>query len=349
MEKSYTEQRDIKTIQRTREILEELPPWFREFIRGIESETLPLTRLNYSYDGRVFLHFLLREHPLFSGYPLRDIPVSLMEKLELADLEQYLEYLGYYLTEEDREFENGDHGKARKVASLRALFKYLQKRGLIQKNPTILLSTPKINQKEIIYLSPDEVAKLIDIVESGEGLSEAQLRYHKRTVKRDVAILVLFLTTGIRVSELVGLNIGDVDLENLSFRVTRKGGDRTILYFNYETEKVLSEYLDARKAEGTYALSAPLFLSYKKERIRVRSVENLVKKYAKLAAPLKHITPHKLRSTYGTTLYQETGDIYLVADVLGHKDVNTTRKHYAAISEANRRRAAKTIKLRDDD
>ncbi|MPN16203.1 Tyrosine recombinase XerC [bioreactor metagenome] len=91
-----------------------------------------------------------------------------------------------------------------------------------------------------------------------------------------------------------------------------------------------------------------LFLSLQNRRITVRAVENLVKKYAKLAVPLKNISPHKLRSTFGTTLYRETGDIYLVADVLGHKDVNTTRKHYAAASQDNRRKAAQVVKLRED-
>ena len=84
------------------------------------------------------------------------------------------------------------------------------------------------------------------------------------------------------------------------------------------------------------------------KRLTVRAVENLVKKYAAIVTPQKRISPHKLRSTYGTNLYRETGDIYLVADVLGHKDVNTTRKHYAAVSEDRRRLAAKVVKLRDD-
>ena len=90
------------------------------------------------------------------------------------------------------------------------------------------------------------------------------------------------------------------------------------------------------------------FLSLQNKRITVRAVENLVKKYAKNVTTIKKITPHKLRSTFGTNLYQETGDIYLVADVLGHKDVNTTRKHYAAMKDEHKRKAAKAVKLRED-
>ncbi len=132
----------------------------------------------------------------------------------------------------------------------------------------------------------------------------------------EISPLLYCFTTGIRISELVGLNIADLNFNDLSFRVTRKGGSQSILYFDYETENALNEYLEQRKIQGTYSLAAPLFLSLQGNRITARAVENMVQKYAKLAAPLKHITPHKLRSTYGTMLYQQTGDIYLVADVL---------------------------------
>ena len=115
-------------------------------------------------------------------------------------------------------------------------------------------------------------------------------------------------------------------------------------------EKALRDYIEGSRKhvipqEGH---ERALFYSTQNRRISVSAVENLVKKYSRQVTPLKKITPHKLRSTYGTTLYQETGDIYLVADVLGHKDVNTTRKHYAAQDENRRRRAAKAVRLRED-
>ena len=111
----------------------------------------------------------------------------------------------------------------------------------------------------------------------------------------------------------------------------------------------LKAYLEERANDPTIPKDEhALFLSLQKKRIGVRAVEKLVKKYASIAAPLKHITPHKLRSTFGTNLYRETGDIYVVAAVLGHKDVNTTRKHYAAIQEDIRRTAADKVKLRKE-
>jgi site-specific recombinase XerD len=162
---------------------------------------------------------------------------------------------------------------------------------------------------------------------------------------------MLFLGTGIRISELVGLNNNDLNFKDNSFIVTRKGGNKSILYFDDDVANSLKRYFDYKTESGRQVLEQdPLFLSNQDKRITVRAVENLVKKYAQIVSPLKKISPHKLRSTYGTQLYKATGDIYVVADVLGHKDVNTTRKHYAAISDDTRRNVVGKVKLtRDED
>ena len=162
---------------------------------------------------------------------------------------------------------------------------------------------------------------------------------------------MLFLGTGIRISELVGLNNNDINFKDNSFIVTRKGGSKSILYFDNDVASALSRYLEYKEnnANSANTPASPLFLTNNKNRITVRAVENLVQKYAKIVSPLKKISPHKLRSTYGTALYKATGDIYIVADVLGHKDVNTTRKHYAAISDDNRRGVVGKVKLRPND
>jgi site-specific recombinase XerD len=164
-----------------------------------------------------------------------------------------------------------------------------------------------------------------------------------------LALLTLLLGTGIRVSECVGLDLNDIDFKNGGIRIHRKGGKEVTVYFGTEVEDALLDYLEERNQmiaeEGS---ENALFLSMQKKRIAVRSVENLVKKYSRMVTPLKKITPHKLRSTYGTSLYKETGDIYLVADVLGHSDVNTTKKHYAALEDERRRSARNKVKLRED-
>ena len=151
-----------------------------------------------------------------------------------------------------------------------------------------------------------------------------------------------------RVSECVGLNVDDIDFKTNGLKITRKGGNQVVLYFSDEVKVALADYIEERQ-ENPYLKEEPaLFVSLQNKRITPRAVQNLVKKYASIVTPLKHITPHKLRSTYGTALYRETGDIYIVADVLGHKDVNTTKKHYAAITEDIRKKAADKVKLRFD-
>ena len=219
---------------------------------------------------------------------------------------------------------------------------------MIEKNPAALVPLPKRHEKEIIRLEPNEVAILLDQVEDGTKLTKKELEYHNKTKLRDIALLTLLLGTGIRVSECVGLDISDVNFDVGGIKIRRKGGYEAVIYFGEEVETALLDYMEQRNhiipAKGH---ENALFLSLQNRRMAVRSVENLVKKYASRVTTLKKITPHKLRSTYGTTLYQETGDIYLVADVLGHKDVNTTRRHYAALEDERRRRAANAVHLRE--
>lgn len=335
-----------KTIK-LRELLHDLPPFCNTFFIAMESKTTILTRLNYAYDLRIFFSFLFSECPAFTGKSADTFGVADLEKVAIDDLYFYMDYLNLYENGENKQQENGERGKARKIACLRSFFKHYYKKGMISQNICTLLDTPKLHDKTIVRLEPNEVADLLDAIESGEGLTEKQMQYHKKNVLRDVAIFTLFLTTGIRVSELISINISDLDFSANAFRVIRKGGSAAILYFGEETKKSLQEYLEQRKSAQDYSTSSPLFTSMQGDRLTVRAVENLVKKYTQSAVPLKKISPHKLRSTFGTMLYNETEDIYMVADVLGHKDVNTTRKHYATVSDDIRRRASKAVKLRD--
>ena len=261
----------------------------------------------------------------------------------------YLAHVSYYTAEDNREVVNQDRAKARKLSTIRSFYKYFCKKEKLKNNPPSLVDLPTIREKAIIRLEPNEVAILLDVVQSGDGLTEKQKKYHVRTQKRDLAILTLFLGTGIRISELVGIDMDDINFSANEFSIIRKGGNQDILVFGNEARAALLDYmLERERIIAEEGHEEALFLSLQRKRITVRAVENLVEKYAAIAVPLKKISPHKLRSTYGTTLYRETGDIYLVADVLGHKDVNTTRKHYAAASEDRRRLAAKVVKLRED-
>lgn len=348
-ERTYTEQMNIQNQKKIRELLLELPKFCGDFFRGITPSTSSRTRIAYAYDLRVFFRFLQENNPLFRDKDIRDIPVSVLDELTPLDIEEYLDYVRLYSSGADQSMTNQERGIARKLASLRSFYKYFYKKQLIETNPPALVDNPKIHEKEIIRLDVDEIARLLDQAESGEGLTKNQQRFHKKTKTRDLALLTLLLGTGIRVSECVGLDMNDVDFKNFGIHITRKGGKESVIYFGDEVADALWDYkLEREKTEAKTGSENAFFLSLQKSRMSVRSVEKLVKKYAATVTSLKKITPHKLRSTYGTALYQETGDIYLVADVLGHSDVNTTRKHYAAMADNRRRQAAHAVTLREN-
>lgn len=346
-EHSYHDQVNKENIEKMRAVLQELPKFCKQFFRGIENTTSTRTRLGYALDLRIFFEFIQQNNNSLRRTPIQEYPLSLLDQLGREDIEEYLDYLELYY-KDDKEYRNDERGKSRKLASLRSMYHYFYTSELIEKDVAALVPMPKLHEKEIIRLDPDEVATLLELVENGEELTETEKRYHRVTKTRDLALLTLLLGTGIRVSECVGLNLNDVDFKNGGIRIVRKGGYEAVVYFGEEVEDALLDYWGERthKTAATGHEDA-LFLSMQNKRISVRAVEKLVKKYASKVTSLKKITPHKLRSTYGTNLYRETGDIYLVADVLGHKDVNTTRKHYAAQQEENRRRAAKAVKLRE--
>ena len=347
---SYHEQEDIENTKRIRGILKELPPFCTDFFRGIEPRTSARTRLAYAYDLKTFFDLLKQANPELKSKKLRDLPLSLLDEIKLMDLEEYMEYLKCYSTEKREDLMNTERGIMRKVSTVKSFYNYFYRTERIQNNPASLLQLPKIHEKEIIRLDVDEVARFLDEVEDGECLTEKQKAYHAKTKLRDLAMMTLLLGTGLRVSECVGLNINDVDFRNGGLRIHRKGGKEVIVYFGAEVEYALQDYLSEREhivpEEGS---EEALFLSMQRKRINVRSVEKMVKKYAQIVTPLKKITPHKLRSTYGTNLYRETGDIYLVADVLGHSDVNTTKKHYAALEDERRRSARNKVQLREKE
>lgn len=344
----YYEQKDIENIKKLREMMTTLPPFCTEFFRGIEPRTSTRTRIAYAYDLSVFFDFLKKENPVFSKMERMDLTLDYLDQISVTDLEEYMEYLKYRFNEHNQEIINKERGIMRKISSLKSFYNYFFRTEKLKTNPAALVQLPKLHEKEIIRLDIDEVALLLDAVEQGDGLTDKQKAFHNRTKLRDLALLTLLLGTGIRVSECVGLDLNDIDFKNGGIHIHRKGGKEVTVYFGTEVETALQDYLDERNSiipeEGS---ENALFLSLQKKRMNVRSVENLVKKYARIVTPLKKITPHKLRSTYGTNLYRETGDIYLVADVLGHSDVNTTKKHYAALEDERRRSARNAVKLRE--
>ena len=333
-----------------RAVLSELPRFAGLYFRAMELQTSILTRYGYAIDLRNFFKFLTDQVDTFQSKSPASLTLEDLDRVTALDIELFLEHMSLYTGVDERERENNERAKARKLSAIRSFFKYYHRQELIKNNPASLVDTPKIHEKAIIRLEANEVADLLDIAEAGNGLTERQTAYHEATKVRDTAILTLFLGTGIRISELVGIDIDDVDFASDAFIVTRKGGNQEMLSFGPEVRNALLAYLEQRELVAALPGSeSALFLSMQRKRITARAVENLVKKYSESVINLKHISPHKLRSSYGTALYRESGDIYLVADVLGHKDVNTTRRHYAQMEDDRRRKAASFIRLREED
>ena len=347
---TYYEEVSRQMIKEQRKILEQLPRFVTEFFRGIDATTAPRTRVGYARDIKLFLYFLATTHPDYKGKELKNIPLSLLDELQPADIEEYMEFLKLYTDEDGNEISNSEYGIKRKMSALRVMYQYFYSHERIHNNPASIVNMPKLHKREIVRFDENEMYDFLDKVEMGTNLTKRQLASHEKTKKRDLAMMTLLLGTGMRVSECVGLNIDDVDINSASLRIIRKGGSVDIVYFGYEVEDKLLEYMDER--DEIVALEGhekALFLSSQKKRISVRAVEKMVEKYSRITDTTKHITPHKLRSTYGTQLYRETGDIYLVADVLGHKDVNTTTKHYATVSQDKKQNARNKVKLRDNE
>lgn len=359
----YVEAVKKQNILLLRSMLKKMPPFCTDYFRGIASSTSPRTQAGYCRDIYTFLQFIVMENPIYKDCPIREIPMQVLEELTSADIDEYLDHLNYYVYE-GIEYRNGESAKARKLSALSNMYSFFNRRQMVINNPLNAVERPKLHEKAIITLDQEQIFDLLDAVETPANMTERQKKFHNLTAARDRAILTTFLGTGMRVSELAGLNVTDVDFHNQTFRVVRKGGNESYIYFGEDIREALyyylgiPEYIDEPEDEIAKELSprecllkegkeeSALFLSLRGNRMAVRSIEVMVKKYCTMINTNKKITPHKLRSTYGTALYRETGDIYLVADVLGHKDVNTTKKHYAQMNNENRRRAADIVTLK---
>ena len=347
---TYHELNSRENTRKLREVLDTLPGFCKDYFRAMEPKTSAKTRISYVYDIRLFFTFLCDTNPYFKKMDgIKSICLSDLESLNALDIEEFVEYLKLYEDSDGVTHTNGERGLKRKLASLRSFFNYYYKHEMIKTNPTVIVDMPKLHKKEIVRLDYDEVANLLDYVEhGGENMTGMKKTYFEKNKIRNLALITLLLGTGIRVSECVGLDIEDIDFKNGRIKIIRKGGKEDFVYFGNEVSKALSDYYVEREKIATKpGHEHAFFLSIQKRRITVQAVEDLVRDASIHVTTVKHITPHKLRSTYGTSLYRETGDIYLVAEVLGHNDVNTTRKHYAALEEDRKRLAAKAVTLRD--
>lgn len=348
MKNTYYEERKSKTEYQLEILINELPYFAEEYFIGMETTTSPLTRLGYALDLRIFFDFLCNKLRKFNGLTLHEFTIKHLAIIEAFDIEKFLSYLSNYDLN-GKHYSNSLTTKSRKLATIRSFFKYYYNKNKLSENVASKVSMPKLHEKPIIRLESEEVYDMLNVCENTRLATDRQKAYNEKTKLRDTAILSLFLGTGIRISELVGLDLSSFDFYKNSFIVTRKGGNQSILYFNDDVAIALLEYYEERiKIDVKNDDKNAFFLSLQNRRITTRAVQNLVKKYAMQSAPLKHITPHKLRSTFGTNLYRETKDIYVVAEVLGHKDINVTKKHYADISEEIKKEAVSHVQIKEN-
>ena len=246
-------------------MISELPPFCAEFFRGIENETLIRTRVAYAGDLKNFFGFLIKETENFKRDNIRSLTLSDIDRVSVTDVEIYLSYVTMYVDDDEREKVNQDRAKARKLSSIRALYKYFYKKEKLTHNAPSLVDLPTIRDRAIIRLEPNEVADLLDVVQNGDGLTDKQKAYHKKTQARDLAILTLFLGTGIRISELVGIDMDDINFTSNEFSIVRKGGKQDILVFGDEAREALLQYmLERERIQAAPGHEDALFLSLQK-------------------------------------------------------------------------------------
>ena len=314
---------NINYAKKIDDLLKDMPDFASDFIYNFGKPDKYTTKYQYAYDLKDFLSFMVNFLPEYSEKEMKEITLEDLDKVKPLDINRYLTLL------------SGDNEKGlkettvqRRRATLSSMFRFLVSNEKIKANPVLATKTIDIPEKDLIYLTDEEQELFLKTVLSGAGLSEKSAKVHNRYVDRDIAMFLLLLDTGLRVSEMLSTNICDYDLEKGSVRVKRKGGDIDKVYYSDECASYLDDYFSAQRVK--YELEdvyIPAFTTTTGQRLGVRAVETLVKKYVKLCMPDKEklISPHKLRSSFAMSFYAESDkDILLLKKKLHHKSIRTT-------------------------
>ena len=340
MNKSFRQEENEKNKLKIKKLKEFMPSYVVSYINHINQSTESSTRLKYLHDLYSFLEYIADIKDVEGS--VKDIGIDIIDNLTPDEINDFLNYLEQYEKEGTR-FNNEKISIKRKLSSIRGLYNYLFEMDMITHNPSLKVRIPKPEKKAIMIIDEDESSDLLKAAEFGNNLTGQRKKYHDLYGLRDTTILLVFLGTGIRVSELVGLNINDISLKKHSMKVTRKGNKEDIIYYSDELTEYLRDYLEYRKHQNPVeGHEEALFLSSQRKRMGVRTVELLVKKYSMESGIQGRTTPHSLRRTFGTRLYESSSDLYLVSETLGHASTDTTRRHYARMSE-ERKKAARNI------
>lgn len=314
-------------------IEEELPRFLRQYFVYLKGNILPMSRLAYLRDVRFFFNYLINETDLTKANIAKDITISEIDNIRASDINLFIDYCRKYTVDEGDSivvYENSNKTLARKKSSISVLFKQLYRDGLIKENITDgfdPIRVPKPGEKEIKALQDDEVMIMLDAVTTGSHLTEHEKKYWEKTKLRDKAILVLFLTYGLRLSELEQLNISSFNFSRGDFKIYRKRGKESMMPINRSVEIVVKDYIDNERNPEASDEEA-LFLSLQGKRITSRAIRDLVKKYTSIALSTSRkdgYSPHKLRATAATSLIGRGNSIYDVQALLDHEQVTTTQ------------------------
>ncbi len=346
---NYFEERDLINREQLKTLLYMLPDYCNEYVISLESRGLStLTRLNYVSDLTIFFEYLAG-----TVKDMKNISLKTLEELKKIDFQEFLssQANGRRVIKDGKESisKSGIKAQARKLSSIKSLYKYLFDNDLIKVNNSTKVESPKIPKIDNVIkrLDNQEKTELLKSPDASGIFDTRQTEYLKNTIERDRAIISMFLATGIRVSELVGLDLENLNIDKQFFDIRRKGGKEERLYIGDDLVEILYIWLKKRESLKLPNSEKALFISLQRKRMGVSAVEKMISKYAYAVIGRKS-SPHKLRATYGTELYQITGDIYKVAKALGHSSVETTRQHYADFDESQKKDIAGKVKVGQD-
>ena len=332
---SYHAQQTDKINEKIQTLFSSMPKYIPAFMNAKNDKWEPRTKLAYLQDLSIFFEYLVQKNPYIKTYT--DVSYEILDALNADDIADYGVWLDSYKIN-GKKHRNGPSGKRRKYAALSSFYNYLVRTEKCKRNPVMLIDKPKLHDNDILALSDAETKKFLHTVEYGsEKQSNRAKTAHEISSLRDTALITLLLSTGMRVSECVGINLDDISFVDHRIRIIRKGGSQKYIYMSDEAENAISDYIKYGRDQykPTERDENALFLSRMHTRITPRAVEMLVKKYADLSLGAgSGVTPHKMRSTFATNLLAETENIALVAAALNHKSPDTTYKRYSKLNDA---------------
>lgn len=324
---TYKDTVDMKNRAKLNRILESSPDFLKLYFTNREGRLSTITALSYAYNINVFLSFLHDNNSYFKSKEIKDITLQDLDNLETEDILEFTHWLRFHSTG-DKEYSNKESTIDHYISAISKLYDHFIKLKRLSFNPVDAVEREKKKKKPIIRLDENEKCNLLKTVEYGTGLTQRQQLFHDKNALRDYAIVMLFLSTGMRVSELIGINVKDINFNKHCVHIYRKGGNEQEVFFSDSAEGTIREYLEVRHLyKPVDDNSDALFLNRDGLRLSVRSVQKLIKKYT-YASGIQKITPHKLRSTFATDMLERTGDIALTAERLGHTGLGAVQ-HYA--------------------